>query len=343
VAPVTLAARLAFLRRPGSYPHRPRRVRVVETHMSWLFLAGGLVYKLKKPLARNGMDHRSREKRRRACLRELRLNRRLAADTYLRVEPLVLGDRGLALGGDGRVVDWLVCMRRLPESRTLERRMRRGRVDRRDVDAIAARLARFFRAARNANLSGAAYARKLHGMVDEACARMLRPRYRLDATRIRGLAGRLHRCVDDARVLPAAARARRVVEGHGDLRPEHVYLTTPPTIIDGIEFDRRLRLRDPLEEVAFLALECERAGHPRVGASLFAAYARHLRDRPPRALFDFYQAFDAFLRARIAAWHLDDPRLGPASRWRRRTDDYLGRAEAHLARAETARRRTAAA
>lgn len=333
---MTLAAKLAFLGAPQGYPGHPRRVRVVETHMSWLFLAGRRVYKLRKPLARNGIDHRSLDRRHRASLRELRLNRRLAPDTYLGVEPLVLGDGGLSLGGAGRPVDWLVCMRRLPEARTLERRLQRGRADRGDADAIVARLAPFFRAARNARLSAPAYARKLDAMVDEARDRMLRPRYRLDAARVRRLADALHRGIADPGIVPCAARARRVVEGHGDLRPEHIYLTTPPTIIDGIEFDLRLRQRDPLEEIAFLAMECGRAGQPEFGDWLFGAYARHLRERPPRVLFGFYQAFNAFLRARIAAWHLDDSRTGPPRLWRRRTDDYLGVAERCLARTRAA-------
>jgi aminoglycoside phosphotransferase family enzyme len=328
-----LAATLDFLRRPGSYPGHPRRVRVIETHMSWLFLAGAFAYKLKKPLARNGMDHRSRDKRRRACRRELRLNRRLAPDVYLDVCALTLDGEVLAIGGAGRPIDWLLRMRRLPEARTLERRLRRGRVGPVDAGAIVARLAPFFRAATPGGLDGPAYARKLRGAIDEATARLLRPRYGLDADRIRRLARRLHACIDDPRIVPLARRARRVVEGHGDLRPEHIYLADPPAIIDCIEFDRRLRVRDPLEELAFLAMECDRAGHPEMDAWLFGAWRRATGDRPARALVEFYKAFDAFLRGRIAAWHMDDPETGPAVRWRRRACDYFDHAERCLRRA----------
>jgi aminoglycoside phosphotransferase family enzyme len=329
---VTLAAKVAFLRQPGSYPAPAPRVRVVETHMSVLFLAGGFAWKLKKPLARNGIDCRSEARRRRACLRELRLNRRLAPEVYLDVCALV--DRGgtLAIGGPGRPVDWLLRMRRLPDDRTLQARLRTGGVDRHDAQAIVGQLAPFFRDATPARLTAGRYRRKLLAAIDEATTRLLRPAYGLDAARIRAIADRLRACVGDRRILDAQQRARRVVEGHGDLRPEHVYLLRPPAIIDCIEFDRRLRLRDPVEELAFLALECDRQGEPRMDAWLFAAYGEATQDRPPRALVEFYKAFNALLRARIAAWHLDDPETGPAVRWKRRTADYLDHAERCLAR-----------
>ena len=328
----SLATKVAFLRRAGSYPQRTPRVRAVETHMSWLFLAGDLVYKLKKPLARNGIDCRSGDKRRRACLRELRLNRRLAPDVYLGVSVLAEQAGTLSIDGPGRPVDWLVRMRRLPDRQTLEHRLAGGAVRRQDAGAIAARLVPFFDQAAPARLAAGSYRRKLLAAIDEASTRLLRPGYGLDAERIGGIAAALRACVRDHDVVDARRRAGRVVEGHGDLRPEHIYLTRPPTIIDCIEFDRRLRQRDPVEELSFLAMECDRKGEPRMDAWLFGAYRRLSGDRPPRRLIEFYKAYNAFLRARIAAWHLDDPETGPARRWKRRTADYLAHAERGLSR-----------
>lgn len=329
----TLAAKVAFLCRPDSYPDGVSRVRAVETHISWLFLADHFAFKLKKPFFGNGIDYRSQAKRRLACRRELRLNRRLAPDAYLAVCALTEGPAGLSIGGPGRAVDWLVKMRRLPESLTLERRIRARAAGPRDAESVMARLVPFFAGARSARLSPAGYRRKLLAAIDEAEDRLLRPAYGMDAGRILRIAAGLRGGVEDPAIVDAVRRAPRVVEGHGDLRPEHIYLTRPPTVIDCIEFDRRLRLRDPIEEIAFLAMECDRIGAPRMDARMFAAYGQRTGDRPCRALVEFYKAHNAFSRARIAAWHLDDPRTGPASRWRRRAREYLERAEAYLAKA----------
>ena len=128
------------------------------------------------------------------------------------------------------------------------------------------------------------------------------------------------------------ARAGRIVEGHGDLRPEHIYLTQPPTVMDCIEFDRSLRLRDPIEEVAFLAMECDRGGYPQFDGWLFAEYHARSHDQPPRALVEFYKALSAFARARIAIWHLDDPDTGPRQCWIDCANDYLAHSAGYLRR-----------
>jgi aminoglycoside phosphotransferase family enzyme len=137
-------------------------------------------------------------------------------------------------------------------------------------------------------------------------------------------------------LLDARAAERRIVEGHGDLRPEHVYLTDPPAIIDCIEFDRSLRVRDPADELAFLALEGERLGCPALDGWLFGAWRTLAADEVPRALVEFYKARNALVRARIAIWHLEDSGSGsamPAQAWRDRAGDYLRRAEACIGRA----------
>ena len=97
-----------FLRRPETYPTRPARVEVIETHMSWVFLGDTLVYKLKKPVRYEFLDFSTLEARRLNCQREVELNRRLAPDVYRGTVPLTLrSDGSLHLGGPDHLVDWL--------------------------------------------------------------------------------------------------------------------------------------------------------------------------------------------------------------------------------------------
>lgn len=330
----SLAAKVAFLRRPASYPQPTSRVDAVETHMSWLFLTDDHAYKLKKPFRRNGIDYSTAAMRGLNCRRELRLNRRLAADVYLSVVALTAeADGRLALDGVGPRVDWLVRMRRLPAELTLEQALAAGTVGEGDVRRIVARLAPFFASAARARMTPAAYRRRLAAMTASAASALQRPGFGLAPPRVGATAAALDRFVAAQRgLLDARVQAGCVVEGHGDLRPEHIYLTTPPTVIDCIEFDRGLRLRDPVDELAFLAMECDRCGHPEVDAWLFAAYRGLTGDDPPRALVEFHKAHNAFLRARIAIWHIDDDDTGPPLHWVARAEDYLGHADRYLAR-----------
>jgi aminoglycoside phosphotransferase family enzyme len=123
--------KVAFLSRPEAYPDRPKHVEVKQTHMSWVFLTETCAWKLKKPVRTEYLDFTSPKKRRRNCEREVLLNRRLAPDVYHGVVPLTMAPEGnIQLGGHGKVLDWLVCMRRLPSDRMLDQAIARHTVER---------------------------------------------------------------------------------------------------------------------------------------------------------------------------------------------------------------------
>ncbi|MFC5525439.1 hypothetical protein ACFPPA_06745 [Rhodanobacter ginsengisoli] len=302
--------------------------------MSWLFFAGKHVYKLKKPFHHDIIDYRSPSARRRYCESEFRLNRRLAADVYLGVVPLTCDRAGrLALDGDGRPVDWLVKMQRLDSALTLESRLQNGSFDAADARGIIERLVPFFSEAARPHWTPAGYTRRLAKLVKVTAHELSRPEFGLDRARVDGIATDLRKRIRaHAGLLGARVREGRIVEGHGDLRPEHIYLTRPPTIIDCIEFDRALRLRDPIDELSFLAMECERLGEPASDGWLFDAYVELGDDDPARPLIEFHKAQNAFVRAKVAIWHLDDPDTGAAGPWVARANEYLRIARCVLAR-----------
>ena len=124
-------------------------------------------------------------------------------------------------------------------------------------------------------------------------------------------------------VVAQRAEQRRIVDGHGDLRPEHILLGTAPLIIDCLEFRADLRRLDPVGELAFLAMECERLGAPLIGRILFRRYRVSTGDDPPPALIAFYKAMSALIRARIAILHLREKPVRDPQKWPRRAAEYL--------------------
>src|SRR5262249_14358138 len=86
-ADVSLNEKVAFLSRTTSYASPVCQVARLETHMSWVFLAGDEVYKLKKPLRYPYLDFSTLARREAACRAELTLNHRLAPDVYKAVTP----------------------------------------------------------------------------------------------------------------------------------------------------------------------------------------------------------------------------------------------------------------
>jgi aminoglycoside phosphotransferase family enzyme len=329
---VTLADKVASLLEPACYPQETRTVQAVETHMSWVFLTDAHAYKLKKPVHDDLQDASTVERRRFLCQEELRLNRRLAPDVYLDVVPLVLAADGrIAVGGGGTTVDWLVRMRRLPSGSMLDALLARRAATPAQMQAVAVRLAAFHRSQPPAPLDGPAYRALLLRRIAQSQQELCDPAWALPAERIASLCARQRELLADcAADVDGRLGAGRVVEGHGDLRPEHVSLGEPLAVIDCLEFSAELRMLDGLDEIGFLALECERMHAGALAGVLLRAYGQASGDPMPGMLLHFYQSCRAGERARLAIRHLREPRYRPSSVWRGRTLRYLALAARHL-------------
>ncbi|HVP29835.1 MAG TPA: hypothetical protein VMW35_11830 [Myxococcota bacterium] len=316
---------VAFLRRREAYEESPRAVDVVETHMSFVFLTDRHAYKLKKPMRWDGLDFSTLALRRRSCEEEVRLNRRLAPGVYLGTLPLCAApDGSLSLAGGGEPIDWLVWMRRLPADRMLDALLRRDGLREADVRPAALLLARFYADAPSVETAPDAYRARLADGVRRDELELRRPEFGLDRARVAMLGAAQRGFLEsDAAVFDARVAAGRIVEGHGDLRPEHVCLTPAPVIIDCLEFSRELRLLDPADELAFLDLECERLGAPQVGRWFLDAYREVTGDAPPPRLLRFHRTYRAMRRATLAAWHVHDAKVREPASWIARARRYL--------------------
>jgi len=326
-AEVPLGAKVAWLSSPAAYVSRPARVDCIETHFAYVFLTDTEAYKLKKPVQTYGGDLRGLAARERGCREELRLGLRFAHDTYREVVPLAVRDNALALGGPGAIVDWLVRMRRLDRAQMLDTRLLAGTVAPADLERVITLLHALDRdaAVRCAVAPAAAYDGVVRRL-EEALGEIARPDFALPPQLHEPLAAALRaRCDELGPVL--AARAWRIRDGHGDLRAEHVWLGPPVQIIDALEFDRELRLLDPAEDVAMLAVDTERLAGAWTRRALCAAYDVLTGDAVPAPLWRFYLSLRAATRAKVALWHLGDPAsAADPSRWRARALEYLAQA-----------------
>jgi aminoglycoside phosphotransferase family enzyme len=331
---VTLAEKVAFLSLPAAYPNATMHVEVVETHMSWVFLTEMFAHKLKKPVHYEFLDFRSLEARRQNCEEEVRLNRRLAPKVYIGAVPLTVDvERELQLDGKGEIVDWLVRMRRLPSERMLDHAILQDRVNDEELRGVARLLADFYKIAISAAIPPPEYRRRLSDAVTENGRALLAPEFDLPADVVTGVCEMLRETLIDSSLLfDSRVRHRHVVEGHGDLRPEHVYLGPEPAVIDCLEFNRDFRILDWADELAFLAMECEQLGARDPGRVILEACCRELDDRPPAALIHFYKAHRALLRAKLSILHLCDEDVRDPEKWRLRAMAYIGLANAYARR-----------
>lgn len=324
----SLSEKVRFLSTPGHYPAQPSRVQVIQTHMSYVFLTSRDVYKMKKPVYNQRFDFRTLAARRRNCEAEVQLNRRLAPVSYLGLVPLIRYDSTtLQLGGKGRVAEWLVHMRRLPTEQMLDYLIEHNQITPDRIDLIGRVLVDFYRRAEPLPIAPEDYRQRYRAYVDDCIEHLREPYYDLPSRQLDRLGTELHRYLALQGIYGLDPRAGRVVEAHGDLKPQHICFTHPPAIIDCLEFDKELRSLDPVEELCFLAIECERIDASLFGERILQLYSRLTQDMVPDSLIHFYKAYRCLLRAKLSAWHVLDEGIVNPEYWLRRSREYLNRAE----------------
>ena len=273
--------------------------------MSWVFLVGERAYKIKKPVRFAYLDFSTLEKREAVCWAELKLNRRLAPDVYIDVKPLKFSSKGLAIGGEGVTVDWLVEMQRLDRQLMLDELIIRQRLTAEKLDHLSRILVAFYRKAPSLRPQSAEYLADWRERLSANRSVLFNSRFPCPLCTLRriDLAQRRFLAENEAAFTARINAGQEIVNGHGDLRPEHIWLGTPLAIIDCLEFNAQLRMIDPFDEIAYLSVECERLGPPGWQA-VQHIQAHQLHDGPADNLFSFYRCYRATLKARLSLAHL---------------------------------------
>ncbi len=282
---------------PADLPARLHGVfpaeQIIETHISWVFLTPEYVYKVKKPVDLGFLDFRTLARRRHFCEEEVRLNRRLAPDTYLGVKEIKRG---------GRTVEVAVWMRRLPAARMLDRLVAEGKADAALMERIGRVIADFHAAAAHSRAIDHFGSR---GVIERNWREnfsqtrrfppeVLRPDVRGG---VRAYVTRFMR--EHSKRFTARVRAGRIRDCHGDLQAQHICCTDPIRIYDCIEFNHRFRYGDTASEIAFLAMDLDVLGRPDLAMDFVNAYLDASGDYTAIPLLDFYRAYRAYVRGKV--------------------------------------------
>ena len=303
-SPATAPLRVEALLDPSQFDHETGAIRLLETHISWVILTGAFAYKLKKPVNLGFLDFSTLALRKHYCDEELRLNRRLAPEIYLEVVPITGTPAAPRLGGDGPVVDYAVKMREFPQDALLDRVVCEEGLPKRQVDALAERIAAFHDAAERAP-DGAAFARAEDVAISvnenlDQLEPLLGP---ADLSKLHALREWNRATYRNRREL--VLRRRRdgfVRECHGDLHLGNIALVDgKPLIFDCIEFSKNLHWIDVMSDVAFITMDFDHHGRQDIAWRFINRYLQHTGDYGGLALLRYYQAYRAAVRAKVAA------------------------------------------
>jgi aminoglycoside phosphotransferase family enzyme/predicted kinase len=320
---VSLPDPISAMLAPSFYPKRPHDVSLVQTHISYVLLAGDEVYKVKKAVRFSFLDFSTLEKRRHFCHEEVRLNRRLASDVYLGVVSICREGDSYRLGmeNDPSAVEYAVHMRRLEADRLLVNLLARGAATAEMIDAVAARVAAFHEVADSgpavtANGAPEAIRAVLGDNFDGVRPFRDKTIPARDDDDIRSF------CLgflDEHPALFARRQAEhRIRDCHGDLHAEHVYVGDPIVIFDCIEFNRQFRYCDVASEIAFLAMDLDFRDHPGLARRLVWRYAELAADRDIERLVPFYSCYRAYVRGKVDSLKSAEEEVGEDERARAR-------------------------
>ncbi|HLF32062.1 MAG TPA: AAA family ATPase [Xanthomonadales bacterium] len=296
-----------------------RGCELIETHISWVFLHGQTVIKVKKPVSLGFLDFSTLDQRRQACEQEYVLNQRLSRDVYLDVVPITLDADGThRVDGSGAIVDYAVRMRRLDDAHRADVLLRKGQLRRDHMHRLATRLASFHAGAeRSAAIDSFGSLACIRQNVLEnfaqaqglnACCISQQQEREIENRQLGFL--EQHRDLFEQRI-----RAGRICDGHGDLRLEHIYLAANSLdIIDCIEFNERFRYADVCADLTFLVMDLAHQGRADLAEDLLADYAQCSGDYDLYALADFYTGYRAYVRAKVASFLASDEQAGADAR-----------------------------
>ena len=300
------------LLKPETYPNHPQKITHLQTHISHIFLTGGLVYKIKKPVNFHFLDFSTLSKRRYFCHQEVELNRRLARDIYLGVVKITLDKGKPSLNGKGPVVEYAVAMREMPQERMMNRLLKSGKVEPREIKALVRRLVPFYATARTGR-----------GVNAYGLPKGIAKNTEENFEQTRSYVGRLISSRAYRRIW-AYSRSflernrdlfnRRIKEGrirdcHGDLHSGNICLTKEIQVYDCIEFNPRFRYSDTACDLAFLAMDLDFHGYENLSDTLVKSYVRQSGDKHLPRLMDFYKCYRAHVRAKIHSLASVEPEI----------------------------------
>ncbi|MEA3469337.1 MAG: hypothetical protein U9R57_14080 [Thermodesulfobacteriota bacterium] len=307
---VNLPSYIQYLQQESSYPHSAVDVSLVQTHISFVLLAGDSVYKWKKPVDFGFLDFSTLEKRKYYCEQELQLNRRLCPDLYKELVTINKDGESFCLNGSGEVVEYGIRMARMPEEKMMGRIMAAGKLSRDHLDAVIDQLVPFYQAA-----AGDAAIQEF-GVASSVAVNVLE---NFEQTENFVDQGALTKEQFDKIVryskeflshedrFLARIEAGKIRDCHGDMHSANICLADPVYIFDCIEFNERFRYTDVAADVAFLAMDLDFHGETELSNYFIEQFAAKSGDNGLVTMLNFYKCYRTYVRAKIALFTASDP------------------------------------
>lgn len=294
----------------GFFMGKPEKATLIETHISWVLLAGDYAYKIKKPLKLSFLDFTTLASRKKYCQEELRLNQRLSKSVYLDVQALTQEGSIFHIGASGKAIDYVVRMKRMDQSKLMSLQLKKNKVSVSFIKDLAGIVSSFHKKQEPVVKKYDPYflSREFADILGVATK----------AKKIMGekWLGDVKRCIVQSNCFVEAhevfiryrADSGNIRDVHGDLHTQNIFAYDKPVVFDCVEFKKEFRQIDILNEVAFLCMDLEAMKREDLSEVFFTVYAQKMKlskkDPELKDLFLYFKAYRACIRAKISTIEL---------------------------------------
>jgi len=301
------------LKRPAAYDEEVSLIRLLQTHISYVFLTGRYAYKVKKPVNFGFLDFTTLEKRKFYCEEELRLNRRLCGEMYIDVLPITLSGGSVKINGSGEIVEYTVKMKELPQEALMSELLKRNKVGMNTMDKIAKILSSFHKRAetsREIESYGSLSVVKFNWDENFDQTREFIDRT-ISKEDYRLIRHRVQRFLKNKKSLfDLRLKKGRIRECHGDLHSGNIFIADKIYIYDAIEFNKRFRYSDVASDIAFLMMDLEFLGKKSLSEYFLRKYLDYSGEEEDfLEVLPFYECYRAYVRGKVTSFKLNDPNI----------------------------------
>lgn len=280
-----------------------KKYKLIQTHISWVFLTGEYVYKIKKPVNFSFLDFSTLEKRKFYCEEEIRLNKRLAPEIYLEVVPIAYNEGNFEFGKEGEEIEFALKLKELPQENKMDKLIKENKVTEEQIKEIAKIIVEFH--SRIEVIKDKTYnsPEMLKEQIDDLAG------VKETVEKACGMGEKidfiLEKCVkfieENKELLRKRQEDGKIKECHGDLHTGNIFLLDKPIIFDCIEFSKDFRYGDTIGEVGFMAMDLDAQGKKEFSNIFIEEYIRLSKDSEVSKLLNLYKCYRANVRAKVAA------------------------------------------
>lgn len=319
MAESTLPSLIRQMLAPEFYPHPVTEpIESIQTHASYVLLTGDFVYKLKKPVNFGFLDYSTVAKRQHFCYEELRLNQRGAKELYLEVVAISKLDERYHFGNDGEIIDYAVKMVQFPQENLLSNMFEMGTITAAEIEAVGKVIAQFHANAQTSEyINSFGTVERIRESIDDNYLHtekyIGRTQTPVQFAETKAYTDRYFS--EHSQLFKERVTGGFIRECHGDLHLRNICRWQDKILLfDCIEFNELYRFVDTMYDVAFVMMDLEARGRKDLANRLLNTYTEQTGDWEGLQVLPLYLSRQAYVRAKVTSFLLDDPSIPNADR-----------------------------